>query len=352
MSELRGVCIGGGYFSQFHLDAWNRIPGVQIAGLCDLNLEVAERRARAVGIEHFGVNASEMLDQLQPDFVDIITPPDTHLSLVQIAADRAIPIICQKPLAPTAEETLELLQYCADQDVRLMVHENFRFQPWHREIRNLLEVGVIGDRLHSLTFYSRFGDGWGEDAYLERQPGFREMPRFLVQETGIHIIDTFRFLAGEIHGVYALLRQLNPAIVGEDTGLIIFEFTSGAVGIWDANRFNESTADDPRYTFGELTVEGNGGTLRLYPTGRLTVQPLGEKEQEHVYHHSREGFAGDCVLATQQHFIDAMRNDAPFETSGTDYIRNVVVQEAVYRSAEDRQPVRGFYRLPQERSQL
>jgi predicted dehydrogenase len=61
-----------------------------------------------------------------------------------------------------------------------MVHENFRFQPWHREIKRLLVQDSIGDRLHSLTFRSRPGDGWGERAYLDRQPYFRDMPRFLI----------------------------------------------------------------------------------------------------------------------------------------------------------------------------
>ena len=34
-------------------------------------------------------------------------------------------------------------------NVRFMVHENFRFQPWHREIKRQIEAGVIGDKLHS-----------------------------------------------------------------------------------------------------------------------------------------------------------------------------------------------------------
>src|SRR5690606_34749521 len=153
---------------------------------------------------------------------------------------------------------------------RFMVHENFRHQPWHREIKRLLADGVIGETLHSLTFRTRLGDGWGSDAYLARQPYFREMPRLLVHETGVHFIDTFRFLAGEIDEVYAILRRLNSAICGEDACLLTFRFSNGAVGVWDANRFNDSSAQDPRYTFGEFLVEGDRGAIRLYSGGRLT----------------------------------------------------------------------------------
>ena len=86
------------------------------------------------------------------------------------------------------------------------------------------------------------GDGWGENAYIPRQPYFRDYPRLLVFENGIHFIDTYRFLAGEISRVTAWLRRLNPVIKGEDCALIVFEFAGGALGEWDANRYNETTA--------------------------------------------------------------------------------------------------------------
>ncbi|MCI0359423.1 MAG: cyclase family protein, partial [Planctomycetaceae bacterium] len=152
--------------------------------------------------------------------------------------------------------------------------------------------------------------------------------------TGVHFIDTFRFLGGEIEEASAVLRRLNDAIAGEDAGLLTFRFQSGALAIWDANRCNESTAADPRYTFGEFLVEGSGGTIRLYDDGRLTIQPRGGAERDHPYRHQRRGFGGDCVLAAQRHFIDCLNSGRPFETSGEDYLRNLAIVEAVYESAQ------------------
>ena len=105
-------------------------------------------------------------------------------------------------------------------------------------------------------------------------------------------------------------------------------------GVYDANRFNESTAENPRYTFGELLVEGNGGTIRMYDDARLTVQPLGEPERDHDYEPSDVGFAGDCVYETQRHFVNGLLNDRPFETDANSYAKSIAVQEAMYRSAE------------------
>jgi predicted dehydrogenase len=342
MALLRGLCIGAGYFSRFHLDAWQRVEDVEIVGICDLSCSKAAALAEEFQLAQAGQDALAMLDALQVDFVDIITPPATHLPLVRSLAPLGPALLCQKPLAPTFDDARELVAVAQQAGTRLMVHENFRFQPWYREIKRLLDSGSIGSRLHGMAFRSRMGDGWGERAYLDRQPYFRDMPRLLIYENGVHFIDTFRYLAGEIEGVYAVVQRLNPVIQGEDRALVMFEFASGATGLWDANRYNECNDPDPRYTFGEFLVEADGGALRLGLDGRLTIQPLGKPEQDHAYHHERRGFAGDCVYSTLRHFVDCLRSGDPFETPGEDYLKTLAVQEAVYESAACREPVRNI----------
>ena len=60
-----------------------------------------------------------------------------------------------------------------------------------RAIKQVQQDGTIGAFTH-LHFLMRLGDGWGDDAYLARQPFFRDYPRLLIHETGVHFIDTFR----------------------------------------------------------------------------------------------------------------------------------------------------------------
>lgn len=336
--RLKGVCIGAGYFSHYHYDAWQRIPEVEIAAFCSRD----PNRIRAVQ-ERFGISRvyhdyREMLDREKPDFVDIITPPPTHLEMCREAARRGIHIICQKPLAPSLEEAKTLVTEVSRSGVRFMVHENFRFQPWYREMKRILDEGTLG-RVFSISIQTRMGDGWGENAYLDRQPYFRDYPRLLIYETGVHFIDTFRYLLGEIRRVTAWLRRLNPVIAGEDCGLMVCEFHSGALGVWDANRYNEPNYENPRYTFGQTLLEGEKGSVRLYADGRLTVQLLGASEQVVEYNPPRHGFAGDCCYATQRHFIEGLLTGRPFETDGWDYLKTLTVQEAVYQSAATGQPV-------------
>ena len=329
---LRGVSVGAGYFSQFHYDAWPRVAGAELVALCDRDPTRAASVAERAGIPKSYTDVATMLDSERPDFIDIITPPDTHLALTRLAAERGVHVLCQKALAPSVRDAAQIVDEAARAGIRCMVHDNFRFQPWHREFRRLLDGSTIG-RLHSIACRTRMGDGWQPDAYLARQPYFRTMPQLLIFETGVHFIDIYRYLGGEVTRVFARLRRLNEAIAGEDAGVVLFEFASGAVGLWDANRYNESLSADPRYTFGDFLLEGDRGALRLDQEGRMSVHPLGEPPHEHAYSHERRGFAGDCVHATLQHFVDGLCAGTPFETDGREYLKTLAVQEAVYVSA-------------------
>lgn len=338
MKKLKGVCIGAGYFSHFQYEAWNRIPEVEITAMCNSNRERADFVMNTYGVQRHYTDYLEMLEKEKPDFVDIITPPPTHIDMTKESLQRGIHVICQKPLAPSMKESLEIKKIVGDHNPRFMVHENWRFQPWYREVKKLLKDEVIGKNIFNVSFRMRMGDGWGERAYLDRQPYFRDYPRLLIYETGVHFIDTYRYLFGEIKSVYASLRKLNPVINGEDSGFVHFNFESGAQGIYDANRYNETNFDVPRYTFGEMLLEGEGGSIRLYSDGRLTIQRLGKGEEDHNYHHQDINFAGDCVYACQRHFIDQVISGEQFETNIDDYMKTLSVQEAVYESNRKKIP--------------
>jgi len=330
--QLKGVGIGAGYFSHYQYESWNRMQNVTISALYNRTRAKAEEIMQTYDIAHYYDDYRRMLDVEKPDFVDIITPPETHYEMCKEAADRGIHIICQKPLAPTYKESKRIVDTVNAAGVRFMVHENFRWQPWYREAKKLLDNGTLGDPF-SIYFRLRTGDGHGDDAYLARQPFFRDYPRLLVYETGVHWIDTFRYLLGEIESVYARLRQLNPVIKGEDSGQLVFGFEGGATAIYDANRYNEIEVDNPRLTFGEMRIDASKGHLLLDTDGNLWIKLLDQPTVQHHYLHEDRAFAGDCVHTLQSHFVEQMLNGEPFEASGEDYLRTIRVVEACYESS-------------------
>ena len=336
---LRGVGLGAGYFAPFQYEAWTRIPEVEIVAIYNRTEERARALMGQYGIPRVYGDWKEMLDVERPDFVDIITPPETHEEMCAFAAARGIHIICQKPLAPGYDASQRIVENSLGAGVRFMVHENFRWQPWYRAIKQVQARGDIGEFTH-ISFLMRMGDGWGADAYLARQPFFREYPRLLIYETGVHFIDTFRFLLGDVASVVAETKRLNPAIRGEDAGQLLLKFQNGSTAIWDANRYNESEAESPRFTFGELRVDGTAGHLTMDAGSTIRVKRLGQPATELDYVRERKNFAGDCVFALQRHFVDCVLSGQEFESSGPDYLKNVRIVEAAYESARTGNSVR------------
>lgn len=330
----RVAVTGSGYFSQFHYDGWSRLD-VELAGLCSLDANTARAMADRHQIPEVFDNLERMLDTVKPDLLDIATPPPTHAGFIAAAVARGIPAICQKPFTTSLETATDTVALAEAAGVPVVVHENFRFQPWHQKIKAMLDEGAVGTP-YQVSFFLRPGDGQGERAYLDRQPYFQEMPRFLIHETGIHLIDVFRYLFGEIATISAHLARLNPVIAGEDAGIIVFQFTDGPRGLFDGNRLADHPAENRRLTMGDMRIEGSDGTLRLDGDGRLFLRRHGDNDEAPVaYDWRNEGFAGDSVHALQGHVLDALRTGrAPMNTAA-DYLANMRAVEAVYRSATE-----------------
>lgn len=330
MSIERVAVVGAGFFAAFQLEAWQAL-GVEVVGICDTDATRAEAMARRFDIARTYADAAAMCDELQPALLDIVTPPAAHAALVGIALQRRIPTICQKPFGDDLRQAEAMSEQAQRLQVPLIVHENFRFTPWFRECRRLLDAGQIG-RVHAISFRLRPGDGQGPRAYLDRQPYFQTMPRLLVRETAVHFVDTFRHLMGEVLAVTARLRRINPVIAGEDAGYVIFEFEDGSTGLFDGNRLNDHTAGNPRRTMGEMWLEGSAGVLRLDGDARLWWKPHHGDEQEHRYDRGGEAAFGGACQALQAHVLQHLREGAPLQNSAQDYVRNLQIQSAIYHS--------------------
>lgn len=333
--RLKGVMVGAGFFAGFQAEAWTRISAAGITAVADLDRQKAQAFADRWGIAGVYADPAEMFERERPDFVDIVTGPDTHAPLVHMAAEHKVAVVCQKPMAPAYQDCVAMVQACERNGVRLLMHENWRWQPWYREVKRLEDAGLLG-RVFHIAFRMRTGDGRGPEPYTV-QPYFRQMKRFLVYETLVHFLDTFRFLGGEIGSVYCRLARLNPRIAGEDYTLIHLAFASGVNGVIDANRISGPVPLDP--AFGTLHLEGDRAALRMSPEGRLWLTVYGNAEQEHEYRIPKEGYRGDSVKATQEHLVDCLRDGRPCESEGRDYLATVRAVEACYRSAQSGMPV-------------
>jgi predicted dehydrogenase len=320
-SILRGGIIGCGFFAGRHIEAWRRIPEVEIVAAADPRLDRAEQFAKNVY-----PSADEMFDREPLDFVDIVTRVETHLPLVRLAVERKIPIICQKPIATDWLTALEIVDTAESAGVPLMIHENWRWQAWYRAAHEMIVRGDIG-RPIGYGFRTRTRDGVGDAPYA-KQPYFRQLRRLLIDETLVHHIDTARFLFAEIDSVYAQASRRNPNVVAEDQAILVLTHEQAVHGWIDGHRFLDPDPDGP--AMGDAFFDGEGGTISILATGDVYLnRALAWKNEVTA------GYRGDSVRATQAHFIHCLANGVPFESGGRPYLRTFAAVEAAYRSVAD-----------------
>jgi predicted dehydrogenase len=303
---------------------------VKLVGSCNRDIV----KAQATGLPAYA-NLRTMLKEQTPDLLDVILPPQAHAETIRAALAEGIKwIICQKPFCVDLEEAKQITAEAEAAGTTIVVHENFRFQPWYRAIKNALDNGTIG-QLQQVTFRLRPGDGQGSDAYLERQPYFQKMNRFLVHETAVHWVDTFRYLLGDPLSVYADLRKINPAIAGEDAGYILSEHPNGVRALFDGNRHLDHDADNLRRTMGEAMFEGTEGTIELMGSGQVRLRPFGQSDHQVILPaDSWDGFGGDCVHALQSHVVSGILENTPFENRAQDYLTVARIERSIYASAQ------------------
>lgn len=336
---VRVGVVGAGYFGRFHYDAWSRMPDAALVGLCEIDAARARETAEAYGggdgapLPVFDAPAA-LVAGARPDLVDVTAPPAAHLAVITALAPHVPWLICQKPFCDGLEGARAAIAIAQRHGCRIAVHENIRFQPWNQAAKALIEAGRLGE-IHQILFRLRPGDGQGPRAYLDRQPYFQTMPRLLVHETAVHWIDTFRFLLGEATSVYADLRRLNPVIAGEDAGIIVFGFDGGRRAVFDGNRLLDHAADNRRRTLGEMWIEGTKATLRLDGDGRLWLRDFGANDAvEHHFDWRDHLFGGDCVYLCNRAILDAWMAGETSPMEAPLYIRNQVIEDAIYQSAE------------------
>ncbi|HMR82668.1 MAG TPA: Gfo/Idh/MocA family oxidoreductase [Niabella sp.] len=327
---LKGVIIGTGFWSNFQIPAWQELPGVSITALYNRTLTKAEAIAKKFGISRIYGNVEELLDKESPDFVDIITDIDTHAQFTNLAAERKIHVICQKPMAPSLALAKNMVDACKANSVQLFIHENFRWQLPVRKLKAALDSGVIGRAFKArVSFCSAF-------PVFDNQPFLKELEHFILTDIGSHVLDICRFLFGEAKTLFCLTQRVNPAIKGEDVANVLMEMDSGLhcyaemsyASIMEREAFPQTLA----------LIEGEEGSLHLTNdfelkiirrdrTASATIEPVRYSWADPAY-----AVVHSSIVACNENILQGLQGGVA-ETTGADNLKTVQLVWASYESA-------------------
>jgi D-apiose dehydrogenase len=324
--RLRIGLIGAGMVSRHHLIAWAAISEqAQVVAIADPSRENAARRADEFRIPNLYADAKEMLEAAELDAVDIAAPRQFHAALVRLAAQRRLPVLCQKPLAPTLQEAIELAAGVKDQ-TRLMVHENWRFRGYYRDAAAWLREKRIGEVKQAQLNLLTSGVLPGTDGLrpaLERQPFMRGEKRMLVAEVLIHHLDTLRMLLGPLRVTAAGLSRSYAEMAGEDGATIQMTGERGTT----VSIFASFAAQGyPATQVDRLDILGDRGAIRLDGPNLICT---GEAPAAKHYDLAVE-YQGS-YNRTIAHFVRSLIDNTPFETAPEDNLETLRLVEDCYR---------------------
>lgn len=281
---------------------YNRLKSLDLLGVV---VEKNERMKDKMGDDPFPFYTSieEALAKEKVDFVVNVTSPSAHTAINHAAMDYKLPILCEKPISFDYEQSIEIVRRAKQENIPFMIAENYRRFPYIRQMKALLEQGVIGDiSTIDLTMYRYF-----------RVP--RPYPVHILGDIGVHHLDMLRYVTGS--EATSITAQLYNPLSGWDepdalmNANILMEMASGVRIDYSASI---ATYGLQTTWTGHWRIAGTKGALELI-NNEIYVVRDGMVE---TFDNFSQVQAPDALEA----FLTTLEQGGAFETSGEDYLKN------------------------------
>ena len=367
--EIGVGMLGYAFMGKAHSNALRKIPYMvdplpaipALVSICGRNEAAVRDAAARYGFQRY---CTDWRDLIQDDAIQLFDnggPNDTHAEPCIAAAEAGKHIICEKPLARSAQEAKSMLDAVNRAGVKHACAYNYRFVPALRLAREMIERGELGQIYHFRAVYLQ---EWIMD------PQFPMVWRLkkdiagsgALGDLGAHIIDLARFLVGEptaISGLTQTFIKERPTDDGgrdtvdvDDAFVSLVQFANGAIGTLEASRYANGRKNHQR-----IEINGSKGSI-VFDLERLNELEVHLSDSEPGSH--AQGFRRVLVTEADHpfwkywwphghiigwehtfvheftHLLDAIVNDtevAPYGADFEDGYRAAVICDAVLESA-------------------
>lgn len=280
-----GVVGASWWADAMHLPAVASHPGARTVAICGRNRQNAQSIAETWSIPQVYTDYDEMIDSADLDAIIIATPNSTHYPIAMKALERGLHVLCEKPIALTYAQALEMADAAKAKAIKTHVPFTYRFMPTARYLKELIAGGYLGAPYHlNMRYYTGFaraGDYlWRFDRKIAGSG--------VLGDLGSHFLYLAEWFFGAIRAVSCRLGfnvprppidpDGKPYEVADDSCMLALEFANGAFGMIHCTAV--CYEDSPFGQTHHMEFHGSAGTLYNFIDWDKTQQVKGARVGE------------------------------------------------------------------------
>ena len=343
--KLKVGLIGtGGIVRGAHLKpGWLAVPDCEIVAACDLHEPTARKLAEDFNIKHVFTDFRDLLKLDEVDVVDICTPNKAHTLAVIAALEAGKHVLCEKPLAVSTAEILEMRATLRRTDRLLMTAQHHRFSEASVAIKAWVDTGALGEVYHARVNATRRN-------WLPISPGFID-PKLSgggpCMDIGVHALDTALWLmnfpravrvSGRAHTNFAKgfdmpggWGEWDRTLFGvEDFAAGFIHFSNGSTMALEASWLQHQETEELN-----ATLQGKKSGIR-WPSGQFhTVVNRTLVDGVVLPHAGRKPAHTEEILA----FADAIRTGKPSPVPIEQTLEVIAILEGIMQSSQLNQEI-------------
>lgn len=245
MKTVNIAVIGAGWFGDVHSECYLRaqsmLPDVKVKlhTVVDIYEPSAIKCKEKYGFEHYATDWHTVIDNPEIDIVDVCTDNKFHREMSVAAIEHGKHVFCEKPLADSIEDALEMESAAEKAGAANMVDFHYRKIPALAQLHELIQAGELGRIYH---IKGMFLQDFGFDSPMTWRFKKALSGGGSIVTMGSHVIDAVRYLVGEIDEVCSvgetfIEKRTDPATGKEDTCdvddamTVLLKFKNGAIGM-------------------------------------------------------------------------------------------------------------------------
>lgn len=328
---------------RWHLQQYQKIPGVVIQALCDQHAETLKRNAEEFNAPQTFADFDKFLEEADIDAVSLAVPNFLHKPMTLAALDRGLHVLCEKPMALNAAEALEMRAKVRATGKKFMIHFNQRFRAEHQFFKTIIDSGKLGDIYYATTGWRRmrgipkFGGWFGQKKMSGGGP---------LIDLGVHMLDLTRWLIGSPKAVTvsastyshlgrSMAREQMKEFDVEDLAAALIRFDNGSSLMLEVNW--ALNFEEREKVFLELSGT-KGGLSNVTFDYKDTTTCIFREENGAMVKTVPLKYP-EAFETAQAHFVRCIREDLEPSAGASDGVEIMRILDAIYASALDQREV-------------